>query len=206
MAHPDAGEQFWVPLLAVPGESFCPVAALGGLLEVAKGLPANTPLFFVEERVGGVGKRVFPLTMRAAREWLAFCLRVLGAGHLGLTFHSFRRGACSLAFAAGAETGDLKQHGGWRSDTVRGYFPAVEARRRVARRLVSPFVTEQMLTFCGMNGLPGLVYVLLVNGNDERRGECIGYIVAKLWILCINSVDVLVAGMKYCRVTAYIQQ
>ena len=65
---------------------------------------AETPFFTVAS--GGL------LAIPAARFWLKRFLSKLGEAATGYTFHSLRRGACTAAFANGAQMDDLKALGG----------------------------------------------------------------------------------------------
>ena len=96
-----------------------------------------SPLFSISGARSRSGASPVSLTMAVARGWLQLLLVALGRGARDFSFHSFRRGACTRAFERGAETGDIMQLGGWRSDAVRAYLPAMEARRRAARSLAA---------------------------------------------------------------------
>ena len=124
----------WVPLAPRNGFSACPVAAITGLLERVPKPPACAPLFALRGRSNVSSFR--SLTGPMARAWLKALLWSLGQA--GYTFHSLRRGACSLAFASGCELSDIKLHGGWRSEAVNLYFSHADARRRVANTLANP--------------------------------------------------------------------
>ena len=110
------GEGFWVPLLPVVGSAACPVAALERLRELVGQGSGARPLFTLPAQRGGVTRA--PLTLGAARGWSRLCLEALGLEGSAFSLHSFRRGACTKAFLAGAQTEDLKELGGWRSDAV----------------------------------------------------------------------------------------
>ena len=129
---------YWVPLLACPGSGACPVARLDALRGLLEGAPGSTPLFsFPGEGTGAHPRKRGGFTIALAREWLRCLLCALGVRDKAFTFHSLRRGACTLAFRQGAAFTDLQQLGGWRSEAVRGYFSGMDARRRAARCLVS---------------------------------------------------------------------
>ena len=127
-----AGQGFTVPLAARPGSQACQVDNLTRLRRLLGGGGASTPFFLLPNQ--GSKRRVQGrvLTMRVARLWLRLLLHRLGEEGNGYTFHSFRRGACSLAFEKGAAVEDIKELGGWRSEAVRVYLPPDAARRRVA--------------------------------------------------------------------------
>ena len=131
----NAADAFWVPLLPLRGSPACPVANLRRWLSLLGTLPANAPLFSLPPVAGSTA---FPahLALPLAKDWLAALLKVACPTGQAYTFHSFRRGACTLAFRGGAELDDLRQLGGWRSDAVLCYRPAFDARRRAARVLV----------------------------------------------------------------------
>ena len=127
---------FCVPLLP-SSELPCPVALAGELLQwaAARALPPRAPLF-----AASAASAVFPapLTQPQARVFLASCLARVGVAPSAFSFHSFRRGGCSFAFARGALESDLALHGDWRSEAVRSYYPAGLARARVAQVLAGP--------------------------------------------------------------------
>ena len=131
-AHQQANQGFWVPLLASQVEEVCPLACLGRLRQVLGNVGGLVPLFCLPDSAARVTSTVVPLSMPLARRWLKILLIRVGESPDAFSFHSFRRGACSLAFQGGATEGDIKQLGGWRSDAVRAYLPAFEARRRAA--------------------------------------------------------------------------
>ena len=122
------GQAFWVPLLPREGSPACPVVALRQLLEGEGGGP-DQPLF----RAGAA-----PLSVSLARSWLRVLLASLGLVGDAFTFHSFRRGSCTQAFARGAQLEDLQALGGWRSGSVALYRSADDARLRAARALNAP--------------------------------------------------------------------
>ena len=128
--------QNWVPVLPRLHSHACPVVALAGLRKALAGAPSVTPLFSYEAPLRGGGYRRSTLTMPLARSWLSTLLWALGEGDIGFTFHSLRRGACTLAFARGADVADIKLLGGWRSDAVNLYYSHADARARAALSLV----------------------------------------------------------------------
>ena len=119
--RPEQG--FWVPLLPRPGSVACPVAALSAL-QTGMGAGSRGPLF--------LGSRGSALTIPAARDWLRVGLVALGHRPDAFNIHSFRRGACTAAFANGAQLEDLKALGGWSSNSVELYRSAADARVRAA--------------------------------------------------------------------------
>ena len=116
----------------------CPVWHAKGLRRRLANLPAHSPLFSFPAN-GGAGRitrgTVACFTMRVARKWLGVLLGAIGRGNEGFTFHSLRRGACTLAFRNGADEAALRALGGWRSEAVRGYYDARDARNRAAAAL-----------------------------------------------------------------------
>ena len=133
-----ASQGFWVPLLPCPGSPACPVMRVPDLQKLTAGLPRSAPLFSFPAVGADFGGRTGTgFTAGLARSWLSCTLAAMGEGGRGLTFHSLRRGACTLAFRQGAQLSDLQQLGGWRSDAVRGYFSEADARRRAATCLVA---------------------------------------------------------------------
>ena len=139
-AHQDAAQGYWVPLLPRPGSAACPVACWSRLRGLRESASAGEPLFWCPGQQKGAQVSRRPLSMSVARAWLNVLLRRLGRQDQGFTFHSFRRGACTLAFESGAAEGDIKALGGWKSDAVRAYLPVGARRRRAAQALVTnPF-------------------------------------------------------------------
>ena len=115
----------------------CPVAVVTSLLDRAARLrlPFSAPLFAREGGGGGGAQALVSLTQPQARALLARGLGLLGLPPTAFSFHSFRRGGCSFAFAQGAVESDLAQHGDWRSAAIREYYPPLLARARVADAL-----------------------------------------------------------------------
>ena len=97
-----AGQGLQVPLARRPGSPACPVDNLRRLRKLLGSCGADTPIFVLPRTRCQPGRSETVLTMRVARSWLKLLLRRLGQGAGGYTFHSFRRGACSLAFDRGA--------------------------------------------------------------------------------------------------------
>ena len=120
----------------------CPLGLARALLARAKRLrfPSHAPLFAARPERGG--RTLLSLTQGQARRFLRQCLQVLGLPPTAFSFHSFRRGGCSLAFAQGASEADLARHGDWRSAAVREYYPASLSRDRVARTLTDALPTR----------------------------------------------------------------
>ena len=129
-------DEYWVPLLPLSGSLACPVSNLRAWLALRGGEPEGAPLFALPAGPQGPSPQL-PLTLPVAKAWLALLLGLTRAPRSKLTFHSFRRGACTLAFKKGASLSDIKQLGGWRSDAVASYYPAFDARGRAAARLVA---------------------------------------------------------------------
>ena len=123
---------FWVPLFPVPNSQACPVTRLLDQLHSLRGESSNTPLFAYRQ-----GPRLLSFTISSARAYLGFLTSTVGIGDRGFTFHSLRRGGCTLAFTAGAHRSDLQKLGGWRSDAIDTYLPHYQARQRAARLLAS---------------------------------------------------------------------
>ena len=114
----------------------CPVALAHELVGRARrlALPPFSPLFAA---IAQGSHAASSLSQSQARSFLRSCLTQLGLPPTAFSFHSFRRGGCSFAFRQGAAESDLALHGDWRSDAVRSYYPAFEARSRVANLLAT---------------------------------------------------------------------
>ena len=126
---------FWVPLTAVEGSLACPVTLLSDLVGSLCTLPQHTPLFSYSTGAGA--GRYCTLTQAGARSCLTQLLAGEGYSAGFYTFHSLRRGGCSLAFMAGAHLADLQHLGGWKSRAIDAYYPLEVARGRAARLLAS---------------------------------------------------------------------
>ena len=126
--HPE--QAFKVPLLPTPDPTACPVSLLQGQTLSLRQHGPQAPLFAFR-----VGNTLLSFTLGSARQYLAQLLRDLGMGDRGYTFHSLRRGGCTLAFTAGASRSDLQLLGGWRSDAIDSYLPHFQARQRAAHLL-----------------------------------------------------------------------
>ena len=122
---------FLVPMRASNAPP-CPVALAQALLDRAARLrlPPSAPLFSAESMQQS--EPLISLSQAAARSLLHRCLQLVGLPPRAYSFHSFRRGGCSSAFAGGAHEADLARHGDWRSTAVRRYYPAYLSRQRVA--------------------------------------------------------------------------
>ena len=131
--EPEQG--YWVPLRATRQFFCCPVRLLRSLVGAGTGVRQDVPLFSFPSRVRGTAD--LHLTQESARRWLRRLLAKLGLATDSYTFHSFRRGGCTLAFVQGAATTDVQQLGGWRSRAVDSYLPLFEARDRAARLLAT---------------------------------------------------------------------
>ena len=132
-AAQDSKDGFWVPLKAVPRSSACPVALLRDLVRLNASLSRDAPLFSFPQ--GPAGEAAGFFTEGSARGFLRNLLAGEGMSPDGYTFHSLRRGGCSLAFEAGAALPDLQHLGGWRSRAIDAYYPHHLARARAARVL-----------------------------------------------------------------------
>ena len=130
----DAAQGFRVPLLPFATEAACPVRNLYWLVRALRLAPPSTPLFSFPV---SSGRSHSGFTMQLARVWLKCFNEALAPNAQRYTFHSFRRGACTLAHERGASVSDLKSLGGWRSEAVNRYFSGDSARRRAASFLTS---------------------------------------------------------------------
>ena len=131
----DPSQGFWVPLRAVRDSPACPVRLLR---ELVSSVGAQGPFLqlFAFRRKAGTDVLDF-FTVAEARSWLASSLIRAGLPPRKFTFHSLRRGGCSLAFSAGADRADLQALGGWRSRAIDAYLPSFEARERAAATLAA---------------------------------------------------------------------
>ena len=130
-----APEANWIPLLPLPDSAACPAGAASFLRGRGEGFPLSSPLFTSSNPQ--VSRGAPYLTLSQARKWLSRLLWALGERGGPFTFHSFRRGACTAAFAQGCALADIKSHGGWSSDAVKLYYSEFDARTKVALALTS---------------------------------------------------------------------
>ena len=124
---------FRVPLLHVPGAA-CPYTLLASLVVSLRGSPPSLPLFSYRQETGN-GSTWVSFDLNSARSFLAVLLRLEGLQGRGFTFHSLRRGGCTLGFQGGAQLSDLQLLGGWRSRAIDEYYPHLLARTRAAQVL-----------------------------------------------------------------------
>ena len=137
-AQQNAADFIWIPYSPCLGSRACRVLAFEGLLRVLGDHGPGAPLFSFPRGAAEGQRTCRYFTMRLARQWLAWLLRGLGQEGAGYTFHSMRRGACTLAAERGASVADIMQLGGWRSGAVHLYLPTGAARVRAAGHLTRP--------------------------------------------------------------------
>ena len=133
----DTSDGFLVPLMQHKVSLICPVFRLRTLHDILRKPSVHLPLFSWSPASRHYSSTGGFFSVWQARRWLKRALASRGLQDRGYTFHSFRRGACTGAFRGGAAVGDIQMLGGWRSDAVRLYYPALEARTRAAKALVS---------------------------------------------------------------------
>ena len=124
-----SGDWFAVPILPSTDPSCCPVRALRALKHLRPSPPAPDSPLFLWPAGPGLWR---PMTAPLARRWLSWALNRAHLEQAALTFHSFRRGGCTLAAERGASFRQLQALGNWRSDAVRGYFSPLPERFRAA--------------------------------------------------------------------------
>ena len=98
-----------IPIVRFGSDSdLCPAVVLSKvILALIPCNPKETPLF--SWKVAKNGKQCFRFfTVSMARSWLAKISQLAGFQQHRLTFHSFRRGACQLAYRKGVELQDIK--------------------------------------------------------------------------------------------------
>ena len=133
----EAGQALVVPLLPLPASPACPVRLFGLLTTQRRGIPLTAPLFGYVGTRGSGGTHTPFFTAPLARGWLSSLLAHLGLPVHAYSFHSFRRGACHLAYGQGASVTEVQALGGWRSDAVACYLPLDAARGRAAATLAA---------------------------------------------------------------------
>ena len=137
----DAKDSYSVPILLAQDPRVCPVRALRCLRALFHAAPSSAPLFRWPVSESPRALAVAPaLTAPTARRWLSFALGEAGLQPGAFTFHSFRRGGCTLAAERGASLHELQSLGHWRSDAVLSYFPAMPAQLRAARHFTGSTV------------------------------------------------------------------
>ena len=122
--------------IAATHSPLCPLALLTHMLARVPTLASRQPLFTLLSP--GYGSMPHPLTIHRARVWLRVVAQKAGLASLGYTFHSFRRGGCTLAFQRGVATPEIQRFGAWRSQAVECYLPTTTSRSAVATRLAAP--------------------------------------------------------------------
>ena len=125
-----------LPILRAPLSPACAATRLSALLLQLVGAPPTLPLFAWPVTSGTSPTYKF-FTLNSARHWLDSLLRHGGNHQSGYTFHSFRRGGATAAFAQGASLDEVKALGTWASDAALLYIPQAMASYRAASRLVS---------------------------------------------------------------------
>ena len=127
-SHQSAASAFRLPVRYNAYSDICPVRALHNYLCSRPGLG---PLFWYCSTSGGN----LPLTISRANTLLRLIVHSDPRLSGRISFHAFRRGACTAAFSSGAPISDLRHFGGWRSDSIFSYLHTVPARVRVADKL-----------------------------------------------------------------------
>ena len=130
----DAADSFTVPLLPASDPLICPVQAFQALRSAAFSTAPGAPLFLWP---GSSGRVACCLTAPVARAFLHTLLHKAGLPEHSYTFHSFRRGGCTLAATRGAAIPDLQALGGWKSQAVHAYLPALPSQVRAASFLAA---------------------------------------------------------------------
>ena len=136
-AQQDAADAYWVPLEPCAGSPACPVEALKALQALGGGSGARVSLFAFPRGTAQAVRDHRHFTMGLARRWLRWLLEDLGRKGDSYTFHSLRRGACTLAADRGAGVPDIMRLGGWKSQAVQLYMSADTARARAAACLAT---------------------------------------------------------------------
>ena len=130
-SHQSATSAFRLPVRYNACSDICPVRALHNYLRSRPGVGGSGPLFWYCSNSGGN----LPLTISMANSLLKLIVRSDPQLSGRISFHAFRRGACTAAFACGAPVSDLRLFGGWRSDSIFSYLHTEPARVRVADKL-----------------------------------------------------------------------
>ncbi len=104
-----------IPLVALPGDSLCPVQALIDMWELCP--PCSNCSLFIYSAASGSQTA---LTHSAYNSLLR---KVCKVAHISLAFsaHSLRKGGATCAFAAGVDDTMIKLQGDWVSDAYRRY-------------------------------------------------------------------------------------
>ena len=131
-----ASQAFTVPLLRPGSSGPDPVQTLLSMLVLFGPRSPDTPLFlWPQPGAHPPFLGATPLCASTARGWLRLALQKANVSIPGFSFHSFRRGGCTLAAERGASFHDLQALGHWHSNAVRRYFPQLPSQLRAARCL-----------------------------------------------------------------------
>ena len=130
-SHQSASSAFRLPIKYNACTDICPVRAVHNYLRSRPGGIRPGPFFWYHS-AGGVD---LPLTITVANSLLRLVLHSEPRLSGRISFHTFRRGACTAAFSSGAPVSDLRLFGGWRSDSIFDYLHTEPARVRVAGKL-----------------------------------------------------------------------
>ena len=133
----EAGHSIAAPLLPLAASPACPVQLFSRLAAQRAAHNPAAPLFGFPAVTGASSEPQAFFTAPLARGWLASLLAHLGQAPHAFSFHSFRRGACHLAYGQGATVSEVQALGGWRSDAVSLYLPLDAARGRAAATLAA---------------------------------------------------------------------
>ena len=129
-------DAFQVPILRALDRELCPVRALRALSQLYACPKVSDPLFrWPTTQATRLSPSDPCLTAPVARSWLRRSLDVAGIQLPGFSFHSFRRGGCTVAAEEGATVHELQSLGNWRSMAVTRYFPSLPAQLRAATRI-----------------------------------------------------------------------
>ena len=126
-----------IPLLAIPGNPLCPVAAYNRMLRL---VPASgsQPLFSVYH--AGVP---VPITYGNLQSFLRKLISRTGRDPSSFSSHSFRRGGATFAFQSKVPINLIQLHGDWRSDAYKEYLTfTLEDKATVFNRMSNKILTS----------------------------------------------------------------
>ena len=126
-----------VTLVAAPGCNLCPVTAMRHLLDLTKGVPASSPVFW---RIGKGG--LTPITYGWFTNRFRNLLSLCGEDPTIFGTHSLRRGGATWAFRCGLSAEAIQLLGHWRSEAYKSYIDLEpEIRVQYMRQLMEPLTT-----------------------------------------------------------------
>ena len=127
-----------MPIKALPGVPFCPVAAYTNMCRLVKG-DAASPAFSLPSKKG-----LKPITYAQFQKSFRGLIEKAGWDSSLFSTHSLRRGGASLAFRAKVPAEMIKAQGDWRSDAYLKYLSVPLGQRMSAASQVQKFIMDRL--------------------------------------------------------------